>query len=128
MSLKQVLDKFSGKLIYVDFWSSGCGPCIKEFQFSRKLKDSYKGKDLVQVYISVESDENKWMKACERYNLKSESYFLKNRYTSKEFEKMNIKYLPHYLIYNKKGTLVIEIAPKPSDKNLIKLFDKYLNE
>jgi thiol-disulfide isomerase/thioredoxin len=128
INFKQLLGKFVGNIIYVDFWSSGCMPCIKEFEFSRKLQNTYKDKNFVHLYISVEPDQNRWLRACYKYKLCSESYFLKNKYTSKQFEEMNIKYLPHYILYDKKGILASEYAPRPSDRNLIKLLEKFLNE
>jgi len=127
INFKKLLEKYRGNVIYIDFWSSGCPPCIKQFEFSVKLKESYNDKKLVHIYISLEPDKNRWLKACEKYNLKTNSYFVVNRYTSRQLEKMKIKYVPHYIIYDKKGDLVNDIAPRPSNENLIKVLDNLLN-
>ena len=115
-------------VIYLDFWSSGCPPCIKQFEHSNRIKVLYGDKKLVQIYISIEPNRKIWEKACNKYDLKDESYYVGNRFTSKQLEKINIKYFPHYVLYDKNGNLVIESAPRPDNKDLLKLLDKYLAE
>jgi thiol-disulfide isomerase/thioredoxin len=126
ISFNKLIERHHGNLIYVDFWGSYCPPCISQFKFSEGLKEFYKGKKLVQIYISAEPDNKMWLTACKKYNLETESYFIENRYTSKQFENMNIKYLPHYKIYDKQGKLVNEFAPRPSEKELKSLIDDCL--
>ncbi|WP_020529283.1 TlpA family protein disulfide reductase [Flexithrix dorotheae] len=127
IKLDELLEKHKGKVVYIDFWSSGCVPCIKEFKFSKKLEDQYGEKDVVQIYISLEPYRDRWLKACKRFDIRKESYFIENKYSSKQFEDMNIKYVPHYIIYDKNGQLVNKSAPRPSEKKLISMLDKYLS-
>lgn len=128
-SFNKLIEKHIGNVIYMDFWSSGCPPCIKQFKFSDRLHDLYKDENLVQIYISVEPDKKMWMKACDKYHLETESYFIENRYTSRQLENMNIKYVPHYIIFDKKGNLVNDFAPRPSEyDSLTQLIDKYLKD
>jgi thiol-disulfide isomerase/thioredoxin len=128
ISYNELIKKYAGKVIYIDFWGSYCQPCIKQFKYSSNLKELYREKNLTQVYISAEPDKERWREACKKYNLEHESYFVVNRFTSKQLENMNIKYIPHYLLYGKSGKLVNEFAPRPSEKGLITLLDKYLTE
>lgn len=48
--------QFRGKVVYVDFWASWCGPCAKSFPFLNQLHNALKEKGL-QV-IGVNLDEN----------------------------------------------------------------------
>ncbi len=128
ISYNELIKKHAGKVIYIDFWDSYCQPCIKQFKYSSNLKELYREKNLIQVYISAEPDKERWKVACKKYNLEQESYFVANRFTSKQLENMNIKFIPLYLLYSKNGKLVNEFAPRPSEKELITLLDKYLTE
>ena len=128
LNFKQLLDKHKGNVIYIDFWSSECLPCIKLFESSERLKNLYKEKKLKLISISGDQQIKRWTTACKKYNLETESYLIENLFSSRQLEKMNIKYLPHYMLYDKKGNLVIESAPRPNEKQLIQLIDKYLAE
>jgi peroxiredoxin len=48
--------QFQGKVVYVDFWASWCGPCAKSFPFLNQLHNALKDKGL-QV-LGVNLDEN----------------------------------------------------------------------
>ncbi|MDD2723025.1 MAG: TlpA disulfide reductase family protein [Methylovulum sp.] len=52
----QSLKQFQGKVLYIDFWASWCGPCAKSFPFLDSLNSGLKGRGL-QV-IGVNMDEN----------------------------------------------------------------------
>jgi thiol-disulfide isomerase/thioredoxin len=38
MSFQDILDKYKGKVVYIDFWASWCGPCKKQMPYSAKIK------------------------------------------------------------------------------------------
>ncbi len=128
ITFNNLLKKHKGKVIYLDFWSSGCPPCIRQFEHAKRLENLYRDKDFVQIYISSEPHKENWEKACSNYDLTNESYLVSNRFTSKQLEDMNIKYIPHYMLFDKNGEMVIESAPRPDDKGLIEIIDKYLAE
>ena len=128
ITFDSLLNKHKGKVIYLDFWSSSCAPCIQQFKYSKELKEIYEDKDLVQIYISNEPNKETWKKACRKNNLINESYFISNRFISKQFENMNIQYIPQYMLFDKLGNLEIESAPRPDNKSLLKLIDKCLSE
>jgi thiol-disulfide isomerase/thioredoxin len=50
------LDELRGKVVYVDFWASWCGPCLKSFPFMESLHQQYKGEGLVIVAINMDQN------------------------------------------------------------------------
>jgi thiol-disulfide isomerase/thioredoxin len=125
-SYDDLIEKHKGKVIYVDFWSGNCRPCIEQFKFAKELEEQFEGKNLVQIYISLEPNKKSWRKACERYDLQTESYVAENIFTSRQLENMRIKYVPHYYLYDTQGNLVEDFAPRPGDKKIQKLINRYL--
>ncbi len=48
------LAKYRGKVVYVDFWASWCGPCKLSFPFMQQLAMHYPASDLAIVTINVD--------------------------------------------------------------------------
>ncbi|KUR72230.1 hypothetical protein AQZ52_02800 [Novosphingobium fuchskuhlense] len=48
------LAKYRGKVVYVDFWASWCGPCKLSFPFMQQLAARYPASDLAVVTINVD--------------------------------------------------------------------------
>jgi|GEM_PF-1928918 hypothetical protein len=61
------LEEFEGKWILLDFWSSGCYPCIMAIPELKGLKDKY-ASDLAVVSLSTDV-ESVWKDASERHKL-----------------------------------------------------------
>ncbi len=48
------LAHYHGKVVYVDFWASWCGPCKLSFPFMEQLTTRYPASDLAVVTINVD--------------------------------------------------------------------------
>lgn len=53
---KVALSSLKGKVVFVNFWATWCGPCIQEMPSIQTLKDKFKGKDV--VFLLVDIDRN----------------------------------------------------------------------
>lgn len=48
------LKQFQGKVLYVDFWASWCGPCAKSFPFLNQLNHDFKDRGLQVIGINLD--------------------------------------------------------------------------
>nr|WP_259368764.1 TlpA disulfide reductase family protein [Colwellia sp. Bg11-12] len=56
-NFETLISSHKGKVIYLDFWASWCGPCRKSFPWMNNIQDKYQQQGL--VIISVNVDNNK---------------------------------------------------------------------
>lgn len=58
------LAQLKGKVVYVDFWASWCGPCKKSFPFMNELKAKYGGQGFEVLAVNLDakrSDADKFL-------------------------------------------------------------------
>ena len=100
-----IIKKYKGKVIYVDFWATWCGPCRGGIEQIKPLKEELAGKDIVFVYITnPSSPQNTWSNMIP--DIKGEHY----RVTTDEWNFLtsmfNISGIPHYVLVGKSGEII----------------------
>ncbi|RYU96918.1 TlpA family protein disulfide reductase [Emticicia agri] len=122
--------KYKGKVIYVDFWASWCGPCRQEFPFSKKIHASLtdkQKKSIVFLYISIDEDPNNWKNAVERLQLDNgEHGYSEGGWASEVVRKYQINGIPRYMIIDKNGTIVQPDAVRPSSPDTLDILLKLI--
>ncbi|HFA48524.1 MAG TPA: TlpA family protein disulfide reductase [Bacteroidetes bacterium] len=123
-SMDDILNKFKGKVIYMDIWATWCSPCLFEFRQKQPLEEFVQGKDIVLVFVSVDNEDRseKWQKTIQDNDLKGyhiiANYSLRDELINKFGDGSNLA-LPHYIIYTKNGKLADGNAKNPSRNNLL---------
>ncbi|MEL1254981.1 thioredoxin-like domain-containing protein [Flavobacterium sp. DGU38] len=100
-----MINKFKGKVIYVDFWATWCGPCMEGIKQIAPLKEEMKSENVVFLYITnPTSPEKSWNNNIPGIN--GEHYRVSQDEWNYLAQKFNISGIPHYVLVNKKGEVV----------------------
>lgn len=118
-----------GKVIYVDFWASWCAPCMDGMPASKKLREYYKNKNVVFIYLAYNDKIQAWQKAIPIAGLDQVEnvYLVTNPRTSTLVKKIRLESIPRYLIYDKTGRLININAPRPESNEIYKELNKMLD-
>ncbi len=116
---KQVsLSDFKGKVVLVDVWATWCGPCKGEIPHLKKLEKEMHGQDVLFLSVSVDEqkDHQKWKDFIASEELGGVQLFASGWSDIAKY--YNIKGIPRFMVFDKKGNIVSTDAPRPSNKEL----------
>lgn len=96
------LKDLKGKVVFINFWATWCPPCIAEMPSLQILYDKFKdNKDVVFLFIDVDSVPSKSKKFMEKRDLSLPLYFVRGNIPTQLF-KGN---LPTTVILDKQGKI-----------------------
>lgn len=121
---RKIIQPHQGKVLFVDFWATTCGPCRGGIEDTAPLREKYKNHpDFQFVYITSEKESP--TSAYNKYvdkNLKGEACY---RVSETEFnflrELFQFNGIPHYRLIEKEGSVSNE---KLSTYNLAPYLEK----
>ncbi len=116
---KVSLSDFKGKLVYIDFWGTWCGPCRKELPYYADLQSKFKdNKDIVFMSVALErKGRQNWEDFVKGKNLPGVQLYVDGR-KDKIGQLYKISVVPTFIIVDKDGNIVTTKAQRPSDKSL----------
>ncbi len=132
-SFAELVSKFRGKPLFVEFWSSWCFTCKDQFQYQKELHTFLKNKDIEHLFISVDHQTalHDWKEMIKYYDLKG--YHVRanpslQKSVSNIFWNGKGTPLPLYVIIDAAGNIKEFDAMRPSEKSrLYSQIDSKLN-
>ena len=117
---------FKGKYIYIDFWATWCGPCIKEIPSLIELEKEYHGKDIAFVSISFDKDADvpKWKNFIKKNTMGNIQLWANTEGNKRLTKSWNISSIPRFVILDREGKVVDSNAPFPSSREIRPLLNK----
>lgn len=117
------LDDLKGKYVYIDLWATWCQPCKNEIPFLKQVEEKYHNKNIEFVSISVDRkrDYDAWKKMIVDLELTGTQLYAQEDKTFQDAYK--VSGIPRFILIDPKGNIVDANAPRPSNPQLIELFD-----
>jgi thiol-disulfide isomerase/thioredoxin len=97
------LDSLQGKVVYVDFWASWCGPCRQSFPWMKTMHERYGSKGLVVVAINLDKDRSAAESFLEKFPAPFTVAFDPSGKTAKEYKVWG---MPTSYVVGKTGAIV----------------------
>ena len=107
------LSDLKGKYVYIDIWATWCGPCTGELPHLKELEKKMHGKKIVFVSISCDKDKAAWEKMVKEKGL--EGVQLHNGGDRAFMDAFGVKFVPRFILLDKKGKVVNANMTRPSN-------------
>lgn len=117
------LSDYKGKVLYVDFWATWCGPCLGEMPYFNELSKKYPGIQFIGVSVDNNTEVwlNKLKKDADHGNVLE--LFSQDPLVRTEWD---ITGIPRFLLIDPEFRIISAAAPWPSDTEAITpLLEKY---
>ena len=115
--LKEIGQKHKDRVIVLDFWYTGCGPCRRDFESMKTIKKHLISEDVDFVYLCYSSTENNWKNVIKEFNIQGDHYLLTSEQVSYFSKMFDLNSAPRYILINKEGRIVNSNFRPPMEAN-----------
>ncbi|MEO6732660.1 MAG: thioredoxin-like domain-containing protein [Ferruginibacter sp.] len=127
IKFEELLSRYKGKYVLVDFWASWCVPCVKEMPALEALRQKYPADKIAFLSVSLDTKREEWLNRRNQLHGDSvSSYLLLNKDHAALVKEIGLSTIPRYVLYDKKGKMINADAPFPSQPRLKELLDQLL--
>ncbi len=104
------LSSFQGKLVYLNFWKTTNGLCLRDLAYAQDLAKRFEGKNIVFVNVALDDAELPWKQLVVVKKLPGVHMRAAGGYTSATARAYSLQEVPTYLLIGEDGTI---LNPKP---------------
>lgn len=109
---------FEDKIIYINFWATWCGPCIKRFSELNNLIFEYADNPRIEfVNICLDSEKDKWASIIKNHNVNGINLIAEGSMSTQLKTYFSIQGVPQYVLLGKNNMLLEKSTLKASEVN-----------
>lgn len=109
------LDDYRGKVVYLKFWASWCGPCMRQVPPAAAMKERFSDEDdLVYMYVSIDRDDRAWRNAVEQHGITGIHMRTPGRERGVP-ALYNVRWIPTFYIIGRDGMIFDHRPPYPDN-------------
>jgi|GEM_PF-2078021 len=107
--LNHLLEKYKGKVLFIDFWATWCIPCYDDFEKARSLKKSLDLSNIVFIYLCNDSEKDQWIGRIRERRLEGIHLHMTKAQRRDLFNRFNFQGYPSYLLVDKSGKIEFNV-------------------
>lgn len=111
--LSHKLSDLKGKMIYLHFWATWCGPCISEMPTLNKLADKLDLNEVIVVNVCLDNEIYKVNKIISQEKLPGLNLICDEYWSKKITTLYNISAIPHYTLIDENGRIIKNKCDRP---------------
>lgn len=121
LTLGELLARYEGQPLYLDFWASWCTGCLLDMERSANAKAWLQEQGIAYLYVSIDDDAGDWQQACERYGVDHDSYLAIGTRKTPLGRLLELVTIPRYVLFDADHKIISRDAPRPVDNQLPEL-------
>jgi len=119
------LSDYEGKVVYLSFWASWCGPCISNYKKYHEVRTKLQSMGVVLLNVSIDKQKDNWRNSLDK-NIVINGINVHGNDLDLIQSNYPLSSIPLYEILNKKGEFVYLSESYPRD--IYADFQKWLDE
>jgi thiol-disulfide isomerase/thioredoxin len=117
------LQKYRGKIVYINFWASWCGNCIVRFPHLEQLRkrQTVMGLDSVIQFVNINVDDRPEQRkqAIKKYKPEGENLYAGD---TSILASWNVSAIPRYILLDTSGKVLAKKMASPDDASIDYIF------
>lgn len=118
LTLAELLARHAGQPVFLDFWASWCSGCILDMERSANAEAYLKEQGIACLYVSIDEDAESWRRACDRHDVRRDSYRCLGHRDSPLVRLLRVTSIPRYVLFDGGHEIVCSNAPRPTSDGL----------
>jgi thiol-disulfide isomerase/thioredoxin len=101
-------------VVLINFWATWCKPCLEEFPAENELVERFSERPVTILNICMDSEKDTWLQYIKKFDLKTVNGYANENWTEVLTRKFDIRGLPHSVLIDAQGKVLINKSPRAS--------------